>query len=233
VANHIKLPGILGAAAEHLGVSALAKEAGTNARTLYNWATNRSATPAIPALRLAAACQRLGLNPLRYRMPGGGVQDCIVSTPQGWIVASSAGHGAHRYPCLVDDPAPAPADLLAAAHEGAAGGRPEEAAGISPDLLEELVRRIVASVHPLRIILFGSAARGTMGPDSDLDLLVVMPDGVHRRDTAMVVYRSLRRFPYPKDIVVATVGDLVLYGDAIGMVYRQALREGRELYHAA
>ena len=51
-----------------------------------------------------------------------------------------------------------------------------------------------------------------MGPDSDLDVLVVMPDGIHRRDTATVVYRCLRRFPYPKDIVVATVGDLALYG---------------------
>ena len=104
---------------------------------------------------------------------------------------------------------------------------------VAPEILDELVRRIVESVHPVRIILFGSAARDTMGPDSDLDVLVVMPDGIHRRDTATVVYRSLRRFPYPKDIVVATVGDLVLYGDTIGLVYRQALREGKELYHAA
>jgi hypothetical protein len=58
-------------------------------------------------------------------------------------------------------------------------------------------------------------------------------EGVHRRDTVTVVYRSLRRFPYPKDIVVATEGDLALYGDAIGLVYPQALKEGKELYHAA
>jgi predicted nucleotidyltransferase len=104
---------------------------------------------------------------------------------------------------------------------------------VSTEVLDELVQRIVDAVHPIRIILFGSAARGDMGPDSDLDVLVVMPDGVHRRETTSVVYRSLRRFPYPKDIIVATVGDLVLYGDSIGMVYRQALREGKELYHAA
>ena len=101
------------------------------------------------------------------------------------------------------------------------------------EILDDLVRRIVAAVHPVRIILFGSAARGEMGPDSDLDVLVVMPDGVHRRETATVVYRSLRRFPYPKDIIVATVGDLAQYGDSIGLVYRQALKEGRDLYHAA
>jgi predicted nucleotidyltransferase len=104
---------------------------------------------------------------------------------------------------------------------------------VAPEILEELVRRIVAAVNPVRIILFGSAARGDMGPDSDLDVLVVMPDGVHRRDTANGIYRSLRRFPYPKDIVVATEGDLLAYGDSIGLVYRQAMKEGKELYHAA
>ncbi|MBF0125493.1 MAG: nucleotidyltransferase domain-containing protein [Magnetococcales bacterium] len=47
-----------------------------------------------------------------------------------------------------------------------------------------MVRRIVEVTHPLRIILFGSAARGKMGADSDLGLLVVIPNGVHRRQTA-------------------------------------------------
>jgi len=53
---------------------------------------------------------------------------------------------------------------------------------MSPDaaLLDELVRRIVESVRPLQITLFGSAARGEMGPHSDLDVLVVMPDGCDR-----------------------------------------------------
>jgi len=48
-------------------------------------------------------------------------------------------------------------------------------------LLSTLTRSIVESVHPLRIILFGSAARGAMGPDSDFDFLVVKPEGSHRR----------------------------------------------------
>jgi predicted nucleotidyltransferase len=57
--------------------------------------------------------------------------------------------------------------------------------------LDELVHRIVRAVHPRRIIVFGSAARGGMGPNSDLDVLVVMPDGIHRRRTAQSIYRSL------------------------------------------
>jgi predicted nucleotidyltransferase len=47
--------------------------------------------------------------------------------------------------------------------------------------VDRIVRRIVEAVHPLRIILFGSRARGDARPDSDLDLLVVMPEGTHRR----------------------------------------------------
>jgi predicted nucleotidyltransferase len=104
---------------------------------------------------------------------------------------------------------------------------------IPREVLDELVRRIVGNVHPRRIILFGSAARGQMGPDSDLDVLVVMPDGTHRRNTSSVIYQGLRRFGYPIDVVVATEGDLAQYGNSVGMVFRQALKEGKELYCAA
>ena len=50
---------------------------------------------------------------------------------------------------------------------------------VTRELLDEVVRRMVKTANPHRIILFGSAARGAMGPNSDLDLLVVMPDGTH------------------------------------------------------
>ncbi|MDZ7359831.1 MAG: nucleotidyltransferase domain-containing protein [candidate division KSB1 bacterium] len=98
--------------------------------------------------------------------------------------------------------------------------------------LQELVQRIVAAVHPLRIILFGSAARGDMGPNSDLDVLVVMPDGVHRRKTAQSIYRHLRGFGFAKDIVVATQSDITKYRSNPYMIIKPALDEGRELYHA-
>ncbi len=48
-------------------------------------------------------------------------------------------------------------------------------------VLGEIVHRIVEVARPERIILFGSAARGQMGGDSDVDLLVVVEPGVHRR----------------------------------------------------
>ncbi len=99
-------------------------------------------------------------------------------------------------------------------------------------VLDEVVKRTVKAVQPLRIILFGSAARGTMGQDSDLDLLVVVPDGVHRRQTAQAVYKSLRGIGFAKDVVVVTESDVREYGDNPSLIIYPALRQGKELYHA-
>lgn len=84
----------------------------------------------------------------------------------------------------------------------------------------------------VRIVLFGSAARGQMGPHSDLDLLVVMPDGVHRRHTAQRIYRSLLGFGVAKDVIVVTESDVRDYGDNPSLVLFPALREGKEIYVA-
>ena len=49
--------------------------------------------------------------------------------------------------------------------------------------LDDIIRRIVEVAHPEKILLFGSAARGEMGPNSDVDLLVIK-SGAHRLDLA-------------------------------------------------
>ena len=98
--------------------------------------------------------------------------------------------------------------------------------------LNELVRRIVEAVHPLRIILFGSAARGEAGPDSDLDVLVVMPEGTHRRQTVQYLHTQLFGIPFAVDILVATPTDLARHRHNIGLIYYTILEEGRELYAA-
>ena len=103
---------------------------------------------------------------------------------------------------------------------------------IDKGMVDRLVARIVETVQPRRIILFGSAARGQMGPHSDVDLLVVMPDGVHRRRTAQAIYLGLSGFGIAKDIVVVTEGDVRALGDNPSLVLFPALREGREIYRA-
>jgi predicted nucleotidyltransferase len=94
----------------------------------------------------------------------------------------------------------------------------------------QLVNRIVEAVHPLRIILFGSAARGEMGPDSDVDVLVVMPEGTHRRHTAQFLHTQFFGIPLAVDVIVVTPTDLEKYGQSKGMIYKTALAEGRVIY---
>ena len=97
---------------------------------------------------------------------------------------------------------------------------------------DDLVKRIVEAAHPLRIILFGSAARGEAGTHSDIDVLVVVAEGEHRRRTAQIIYRRLLGFGLPVDVVVATVEDMEQYSDSPALVYKAALTDGRELYAA-
>ncbi len=98
--------------------------------------------------------------------------------------------------------------------------------------LDELIQRIVEEVHPLRIILFGSAVKGDVGQNSDIDLLVVMPEGVHRRRIAQFLYQKIIGLGVPFDILVATPADLQKHKDKIGLIYRTILQEGKEVYAA-
>ena len=100
---------------------------------------------------------------------------------------------------------------------------------LNKDLLQEIVRRIVEVATPERIILFGSAARGEMGPDSDVDLLIVKAD-IHRRKTAQQIEVGLGDMVIPTDIFVATPEDLERHKDTIGLIYRSALAEGKTVY---
>jgi predicted nucleotidyltransferase len=94
-----------------------------------------------------------------------------------------------------------------------------------------MVRRIVEAVAPEKIILFGSAARGEMGPDSDLDLLIVK-ECENQRETARAIRRRLIGLGKPIDVVITTSEAVEEQKDIPGMIVRAALREGRVLYAA-
>ena len=99
-------------------------------------------------------------------------------------------------------------------------------------IIGEVVIRIVQEVHPLQIILFGSTVRGEQDAHSDVDLLVVMPDGTLKRRTAQKLYRTLRGLPLPVDVLVTTLGDLDRQKDNLGLIYRTIVQNGRPLYAA-
>ena len=100
-------------------------------------------------------------------------------------------------------------------------------------LLQEITRRIVTSVEPRRVLLFGSAVRGNMTRDSDLDVLVVMRASAHRRQTAQKIYRNLHGTGIAVDIIVATEKDIERFGNSAGTILKSALQEGRVLYEAS
>ena len=101
---------------------------------------------------------------------------------------------------------------------------------VTDTILDEMVSRIVEAVHPDKIILFGSHARGDAGPDSDVDLLVVMPVKKSRRRTAAEIGVALHDIRVAKDIIVTTPESFSWRKDVCGTIERPAHLEGKVLY---
>ena len=96
--------------------------------------------------------------------------------------------------------------------------------------IPEMVERIVQEFDPQKIILFGSHARGDATRWSDIDLLVVFDEPVDNREIAIEILRLLGGYLVAVDVVVTDEKNLSLCGDAIGTVFRPALREGSVVY---
>ncbi len=97
-------------------------------------------------------------------------------------------------------------------------------------LLPEITRRILGVSNPQKIILFGSFARGDYGPDSDLDLLVIMEGIDSPRAESNRLRRALRGLLTPVDVLVATPQQIERHRESIGLIYGPALKEGVVIY---
>jgi predicted nucleotidyltransferase len=98
-------------------------------------------------------------------------------------------------------------------------------------VLSEVVRRLSEVYHPLRIYLFGSAARGDAGPDSDYDLMVILPDEAppHLR-RGKPGYRALRGIGVAADVQVWPQGDFNRQLHLKASFPSTIVREGKLLY---
>jgi predicted nucleotidyltransferase len=96
--------------------------------------------------------------------------------------------------------------------------------------VRQMVRRIVSRFHPERIILFGSHARGDARPDSDVDLLVVLPFSGSKHEKQTEIRLALRDIRIPMDIVVTTPEEFLWRKEVPGTIERPAAREGKLLY---
>lgn len=96
--------------------------------------------------------------------------------------------------------------------------------------VDEAVDRVAEAFDPLRIIVFGSYARGEARHGSDLDLLVVLSAVDNKREEAIAMRRVLAGLPVPFDVFVTTPEEIDRRGWIIGTVLREAMKEGREVY---
>jgi predicted nucleotidyltransferase len=96
--------------------------------------------------------------------------------------------------------------------------------------IQAMVERLVDHFDPDQIILFGSQARGTAMPGSDVDLLVIMPVTGSKREKRVEMRVALHDITVPKDILLATPEEVLRDKDLVGTIIRPALLEGRVLY---
>ena len=97
--------------------------------------------------------------------------------------------------------------------------------------LDDVLQRVVEVAQPERIILFGSAARGRMDRNSDLDLLIIK-DGADPLRLMARIYRRLHGVGVAVDAIVATPQDVERFKDSHALVFKPALRDGVVVYDA-
>lgn len=101
---------------------------------------------------------------------------------------------------------------------------------LTPQFLQEFVRRIVDAVDPARIILFGSYAYGTPHRDSDVDILVIMETDRPRHKRSVAINRALAGLLIPKDILVYTPAEVDDWKDVPQAFVTQVLKKGVVIY---
>lgn len=99
--------------------------------------------------------------------------------------------------------------------------------------LAEVIRRLVDAYDPQRIFLFGSMARGEAGPDSDYDLMVIVPDDAPPdRRSGRLAYEQLWGTGAAADVVVWTHDRFERRKHLPASLPATVLREGKLLYAA-
>lgn len=104
---------------------------------------------------------------------------------------------------------------------------------LAPPPLADIVRTIVDQLHPQRVLLFGSRAAGTAGPDSDLDLLIEMESEASPPERAMAIDALFGLRDWAMDVFVYTPAEVAQLREQVGSLVHVAEQQGRELYRAA
>lgn len=102
---------------------------------------------------------------------------------------------------------------------------------VTPEKVEAVVKRLIAVAQPRKIILFGSYARGQVGRDTDLDVLVVTKDGVANPLAESVRLRdAVSDVDMPMDVLVVPESQFNALRTTPGLIYREACEHGKLAY---
>jgi uncharacterized protein len=105
-------------------------------------------------------------------------------------------------------------------------------AQVDARLMDEIVRRIVETISPQKVILFGSQSRGDTRPESDLDLLVIADSTQPRYRRSAPLYGALSDILVPMDILVYSPQEVKEWSEVPQAFVTTAVREGKVLYEA-
>lgn len=104
---------------------------------------------------------------------------------------------------------------------------------ITEEKVRAAVARIAELARPRKIIVFGSYVRGETNLNSDVDILVVVPDpAVHPRRESVRLMSELRDIIMPMDILVVPESQWEALKEAPGLIYREAWTQGVVVYES-
>ncbi len=104
---------------------------------------------------------------------------------------------------------------------------------VDEDTLGQVTQRIVAAAKPSRVVLFGSDARGEASPGSDVDLMVVDPQGRDPYETMVHLRTVIGPIGVGVDLLVCSSTEYERRSLVPGTPFYWARKEGRLLYEAA
>jgi predicted nucleotidyltransferase len=105
--------------------------------------------------------------------------------------------------------------------------------GIDDSIIDEIFKRILEVIQLDKIIMFGSAAAGTMTPDSDIDLLILEKSPNTPRVDSCLARNNLLGLDYPFDIIIMATERFEGTKDIIGGLAYPANKYGRVIYEVA
>jgi len=101
---------------------------------------------------------------------------------------------------------------------------------LNDELIRDIVRRIVDTAQPEKVILFGSRSRGDAEPQSDFDLLVIKQSDEPRYRRSVPLYVALADLPAEVEVMVYTPEEIDEWREVPQAFVTTAVREGKMIY---